>query len=47
VLDEWFKRDVRVRLKGNSILVRYADDSVMAFENLDDAKRVMDVLGTG
>ncbi len=33
VLDEWFERDVRVRLKGNSILVRYADDSVMAFEN--------------
>ncbi|HKN29447.1 MAG TPA: reverse transcriptase domain-containing protein [Roseiarcus sp.] len=27
-LDEWFERDVRVRLKGNSILVRYADDSV-------------------
>jgi retron-type reverse transcriptase len=45
VLDEWFERDVRVRLKRNSILVRYADDSVMAFETLDDAKRVMDVLG--
>ena len=29
VLDEGFERDVRVRLKGNSILVRYADDSVM------------------
>ncbi len=45
MLDEWFERDVRVRLKGNSILVRYADDSVMAFESLDDAKPVMDVLG--
>ena len=45
VLDEWFERDVRPRLKGNSILVRYADDSVVAFESLDDAKRVMDVLG--
>ena len=45
VLDEWFERDVRARLRGNSILVRYADDSVMAFETLDDAKRVMDVLG--
>jgi group II intron reverse transcriptase/maturase len=45
VLDEWFERDVRPRLKGNGILVRYADDSVLAFENLDDAKRVMDVLG--
>ncbi|WP_249734996.1 reverse transcriptase domain-containing protein, partial [Bradyrhizobium sp. sGM-13] len=45
VLDEWFERDVRPRLKGNGILVRYADDSVLAFERLDDAKRVMDVLG--
>jgi RNA-directed DNA polymerase len=27
VLDEWFELDVRPRLKGNSILVRYADDS--------------------
>jgi RNA-directed DNA polymerase len=45
VLDEWFERDVRPRLKGNGILVRYADDSVLAFENLDDAKRVMGVLG--
>ena len=33
VLDEWFERDVRPRLKGNSILVRYADDSVLAFES--------------
>ena len=33
VLDEWFERDVRPRLKGNGILVRYADDSVLAFEN--------------
>jgi DNA-binding transcriptional LysR family regulator len=26
VLDEWFEQDVRPRLKGDSILVRYADD---------------------
>ena len=45
VLDEWYERDVRPCLKGNGILVRYADDSVLAFESLDDAKRVMDVLG--
>jgi hypothetical protein len=32
VLDQWFEQDVRPRLKGNSIFVRYADDSVMAFE---------------
>ena len=36
---------VRARLKGNNILVRYADDSVMAFEILECAKRVMDVPG--
>jgi hypothetical protein len=45
VLDEWFELDVRPRLKGNGILVRYADDSVMAFEALEDAKRVIDMLG--
>ena len=45
VLDEWFERDVRVRLKGNSILVRYADDSVMALSSPTTPKRVMDVLG--
>jgi retron-type reverse transcriptase len=28
VLDEWFERDVRPRLKGRAILVRYADDLV-------------------
>ena len=45
VLDEWFETDVRRRLKGRCILVRYADDLVMAFEHSDDAKRVLAVLG--
>src|SRR5829696_7343181 len=45
VLDEWFERDVSPRLKGRAILVRYADDLVMAFENFLDAKRVLAVLG--
>ena len=45
VLDQWFEQDVRPRLKGNSIFVRYADDSVMAFEMLEDARRVLAVLG--
>jgi retron-type reverse transcriptase len=26
VLDEWFEREVRPRLKGRSLLIRYADD---------------------
>ena len=44
VLDEWFVKDVRPRLKGRAVLVRYADDFVFLFEQHDDAKRVFDVL---
>ena len=44
VLDEWFERDVRPRLRGDSILVRYADDSVLVLSNLEEAKRVLGVL---
>jgi RNA-directed DNA polymerase len=45
VLDEWFETAVRPRLKGRCMLVRYADDLVMAFEDYLSAKRVLDVLG--
>lgn len=45
VLDEWVAQEVVPRLKGRSILVRYADDLVMAFEDHLDAKRVFAVLG--
>jgi group II intron reverse transcriptase/maturase len=45
VLDEWFEHEVRPRLKGRCTLVRFADDAVMAFENVLDAKRVLGVLG--
>ena len=45
VLDLWFEREVKPRLRGEAHLVRYADDFVMTFELQDDAKRVMDVLG--
>jgi group II intron reverse transcriptase/maturase len=38
VLDEWFECEVRPRLKGRCILVRFADDAVMAFEDVLDAK---------
>ena len=44
VLDLWFERDVRPRLRGKAHLVRYCDDFVIGFEREDDAKRVMDVL---
>ena len=44
VLDEWFAREVKPRLRGRAHLVRYADDFVIAFEQEEDARRVMDVL---
>jgi RNA-directed DNA polymerase len=44
VLDVWFTREVRPRLRGRAHLVRYADDAVMLFEYEEDAKRVMAVL---
>lgn len=44
VLDEWFVKDVRPRLRGRGRLIRYADDFVIIFEYEDDARRVLDVL---
>ena len=45
VLDEWFENEVRPRLRGDCTLVRFADDAVMAFDNIVDAQRVLAVLG--
>jgi len=44
VLDQWFERDVRPRLRGEAYLVRYADDFICAFELESDAKRFQEVL---
>jgi len=44
VLDQWFERRVKPRLRGKATLVRYADDFVIGFEYKDDAQRVMDAL---
>jgi RNA-directed DNA polymerase len=44
VLDEWFVREVQPRLKGRSVLVRYADDFVFVFARKEDAERVLAVL---
>jgi group II intron reverse transcriptase/maturase len=44
VLDVWWERDVRPRLRGRVALVRYADDFVMVFETEEDARRVAEVL---
>jgi RNA-directed DNA polymerase len=44
VMDQWFAKQVRPRLRGRCRLVRYADDMVLAFEREDDARRVLEVL---
>jgi RNA-directed DNA polymerase len=44
VLDVWFGREVKPRLRGRAFLVRYADDAVMFFEEEEDARRVHEVL---
>lgn len=44
VLDTWFERDVRPRLRGRATLARYADDVVIMFERKVDARRVLSVL---
>ena len=44
ILDVWFERMVKPRLKGRASLFRYADDFVIVFSRQDDARRVMDVL---
>jgi group II intron reverse transcriptase/maturase len=44
VLDLWFEREVRPRLRGSAELIRFADDLVIGFEHQEDARRVMEVL---
>src|SRR5438105_1860296 len=44
VLDEWFARAVRPRMKGRSFLIRFADDFVIGCELAGDARRSMAVL---
>ncbi len=45
VLDLWFEQEVKPRLRGRATLIRYCDDFVIGFEQEDDARRVMDLLG--
>jgi RNA-directed DNA polymerase len=45
VLDEWFEIEVKPRLRGECTLARFADDALMAFDDIVDAKRVLAVLG--
>lgn len=44
VLDLWFERVVKSRLRGEAYLIRYIDDFVICFQYREDAERVQAVL---
>ncbi|MCB1771638.1 MAG: group II intron reverse transcriptase/maturase, partial [Candidatus Competibacteraceae bacterium] len=44
VLDLWFERVVKSRLRGEAYLLRYIDDFVLCFQYREDALRVQEVL---
>lgn len=44
VLDEWFIEQIQPLLKGESFIIRFADDFLLGFTNKEDAIRVMQVL---
>ena len=44
VLDEWFNEQIQPLLKGESFIIRFADDFLLGFTNKEDAMRVMQVL---
>jgi group II intron reverse transcriptase/maturase len=45
VLDDWFVKTVKPRMKGKAGMVRYADDAVIMCELKEDAERIYKVLG--
>ena len=44
VLDRWYVRDVKPRLRGRSFLIRFADDFIIGCEREEDARRVLAAL---
>lgn len=44
ILDEWFEKEVKPRLKGKAFEVRYADDAALFFQHREDAEKVLEVL---
>ena len=44
VVDRWFEEEVKPRLGGRAVLIRYADDLVIVFGEELDARRVEEVL---
>lgn len=44
VLDDWFVKTVKPRMKGRCFIIRRADDFIIGFQVKSDADRVMEVL---
>jgi retron-type reverse transcriptase len=44
VVDRWFEEEVKPRLGGRAVLIRYADDLLIVFAGERDARRVEKVL---
>ena len=44
VLDKWYTEEVRPRLRGRTVIIRYADDVVMGFEYHGEAEKVLEQL---
>lgn len=43
-LDKWYAKEIRPTLKGRSIIVRFADDVVIGFENKEEAEKVLEAI---
>ena len=44
VLDDWFVKEVKPRMKGRCFIIRWADDFIIGFELESDVRRVLAVL---
>jgi len=44
VLDDWFVKEVKPRMKGRCFIIRFADDFIIGCEHENDAQRMMEVL---
>ena len=44
VLDSWFEKEVRPRMRGEALLYRYADDLIVTLQFKEDSERYMRVL---
>lgn len=44
VLDEWYAKEVKPRMKGKTFVVRFADDFIIGCELEEDARKLMGVL---